>query len=235
MFRLFGKLKDKITTEMGEFEEKRALQIEEVQKRQESDVFLEHLDTLAELIHPYKNPTSFDCFREYEGLGEINFRTRDGKYSYSELVKITGLTTLRYTGGWDCDKWEANLGEYRSLFESDGSSQARKIQVALTSIHSKIQANKGDYTNFIIKYSDTLSNIIEIINQFGAKFILEDVEIFNKVKNLIGSFAQDYDNYTGAIKEYKKAQILDKLDLEQKYVDKMISNDTSFLLDYPQK
>lgn len=231
---MFGKLKERIANEMDSYEEKRAFEVEEVKNGQESDVFLKNIKTLSELIYPYKDPSNFNRFREYSSMDEINFSTRESSITYGELVRITGLSTLRYSGGWDEDKWEASYKEYKSLFNSSDSNTARSMQVGLTSIHSKIKENKGEYSNFVIKYSDTLSNIIEVINQYGIKFILEDGDIFNKIKHLIGSFAQDYDNYTGAIKEYKKAQILEKLDIEQKFVDKMIE-DSNMLLEFSQK
>lgn len=242
VFRMFGKLKEKIESEMQGVEDKRAIKaekkallIEEAQKHDEAKDFLRSLKALADMFFPYINPTNFDNFSEYKSLNEINFCTREDRYSKKELSELTGLTTLRYRGGWHEDRWEANYKEYVNVFYSSSSKTSREMQSALLSIHTKIESNEKDYSNFVLKYLDTLSNTIEIVEEYGINFILEDEEIFGKVKELIGSFVADYESYTGAVKEFKRSKVLEKLDMEQKYVDKMISNDTSFLLEFPQK
>lgn len=207
---------------------------EENMRKEEAIDFLKNLKTLSEMIFPYKHPRKFRGFCEHKSLGLISFTTQERRYSYSELVKITGLTTLRHVGSWDVDDWEANYREYATLHESSGANKARIMQMALTNIHSKVRENNGEYSDFVIKYSDTLTNIIGIIDQFGIKLILEDDEIFDKVRTLISSFAQDYDNYTVSIKEFKKAQVLEKLDLEQKFVDIMMKN-SPILMEFNQK
>lgn len=226
---------------ISSFAEKRDIAIqsvaqleEEREKHNEAKEFLDNLKTLSGYIYPHKNPSGFDGFREYRGMDEICFRTREGYFTQSELISATGLTTLRYVGGWEYDKWEASYREYVSLYESNGAKMARNIQKALSTIHTKIKNNTNEYSSFLMKYSETIANIIEIFNQYGVKFVLEDGEIFDKVKDLVGSFVQDYDNYTNTIRDFKKAQVLEKLEIEQKFVDKMIK-DSSFLLDFQQK
>ena len=229
--KFFARLEENRTIEA----ERKALLIEEASKHDEAKDFLRNLKTLAELFFPFVNPKNFDSYSEYKHMNEINFSTREDRYSKRELMELTGLTTLRYRGGWHDDRWEANYKEYVNIFYSDSSKTSREIQSALLSIHAKIESNEKDYSNFVFKYLDTLSNIIEIVEEYGINFILEDEEIFGKVKGLIGSFVADYDTYTGAVKEFKRNKVLEKLDMEQKYVDKMISNDTSLLLEFSQK
>lgn len=214
--------------------EQKAILLKGNVKKEEVKIFLENLKSLSKMIYPYKHPKNFKGFYEYKSMDMISFKTIGRRYLFNELVELTGLTTLRHVGRWDHDEWEASYREYLALHESSGANKARIIQIALANIQSQVRESEGDYSDFIIKYSDTLSNIIEIINQFGIKLILEDDEIFDGIRILIGTLAQDYDNYTVAIKEFKKAQVLEMLDLEQELVNTMMKNSLT-LLDFNQK
>lgn len=187
------------------------------------------------MLFPYSTPVERDShFKASSRFDTFTFKTRENRYSIEKIVAKTGLTTVRYDGGYDCDRWEADHSEYEKIYESKSSRETQAIKSNLGSIQTKIELNKDDYSNFVDKYIETLINIINIIEQFGMNFILSDDEIFEKIKYLLTSFIDDFNTYTETIRLFKKNQLLEKITLEQKYVDKMI-DDSIMMLEFHQK
>lgn len=234
MFRVFRKVKENITKEMGEFEEKRACEIKKTEKEQDSLFFLTQLKTLSEQVYPFKDPRQeYSGFRQYQSMDEIYFKTRENSITQRELIEITGLKSLRYVGGWDIDKWEASYREYISIYEGNNVLQAKSAKNALLAIHTNISMNKEEYSNFIFRYTETIANTLGIIKEYGVSFVFDDAELFNSIFSLIGSIVSEYDNYAKTIKEYKKSQALEKIKIEHEYIEKTIK-ENSLMLDFHQ-
>lgn len=235
MFDKFKKLKLNIHKKINEHQEEKAIEALEVEKESSTKIFLNSLSNLIDGLFPFIDPMErFDGGNTYEFMDEINFRTPEDRYYRAELVEMTGLQTIVYKGGYGSDRWSASNKEYKEIFGSRNSKKIKGIKKALETVFAKIQSNKGDYTNFIEKYLETIDNMNDIINEYGMTFILSDNDLVDRFEDLVKSFVQDYTAYTEAVRTYKKEQLLNKISIEQQFVNNRIE-ESQFLLDFPQK